>query len=172
MKRLTPNEIQFVKDTGVTPTVYQCDEWYRTIFTDEKVEYDNNKDHKDYLIRKEAYANKYFKIASDYAAEKYGVDLDAFMDKNLNIHNGDSDGISLEYVAVYLLYSFFTKEELENLTSEKAIEWLQNYRYFGGFRKWYGDCGIYIGDAIKAHEGLIEFYEEPDGNVWYREIYE
>ena len=32
MKKLTKNEINFIKETGWTPAVEQCDEWERTIF--------------------------------------------------------------------------------------------------------------------------------------------
>ena len=167
MRWLTQAEIQFVKDTGFTPTVFQCDEWNKTIFTDEKLEYGDN-----YNERREAYSDKYFNIACDYAAEKYGIDLPVFINKNIGMELDDCDGISLEYVATYLLYCFFSLEELRNLTSEKAIEWLQNYRYFGGFRKWYGDCSCYINEAIRAHKGLIEFYETEDKNIWWRERYE
>ena len=49
MKQLSSNEIKFVKETHFTPTVDQCGEYYRTIFTDEKVEYGDN-----YPVRREA----------------------------------------------------------------------------------------------------------------------
>ena len=32
MKKLTKTEINFIKETGWTPAVEQCDEWERTIF--------------------------------------------------------------------------------------------------------------------------------------------
>lgn len=166
MKRLTPNEIKFVKETGFTPTVYQCDQYYLTVFTDEKLELNSSTYTKD----REKYSRKWYKVAKKIAKEKYDVDLDAFIDKNLNIANDDYDGISLEYVATYLLYCFFTKEELLKMTDEEAHTFLQDYRYYYGFRKWYGDCSSYIHEAIQAHDGLIEFYDTEDGNVWWREV--
>ena len=161
MKQLTTKEIQFVKDTKFTPTVGQCGEYYRTIFTDEKVEYGDN-----YPARREAYDEKWYKVVSDYAKEHYGIDLDAFIAKNNNIENDDYDGISLEYVATYLFYCFFTKEELEKLTDEEATEFLKDYRYYGGFRKWDGGNLTYVQEAIEAYNGLRLFYLQDDGNIW------
>ena len=166
MKRLTPNEIRFVKETGFTPTVYQCDQYYLTIFTDEKLDYNSATYHKD----REKYSHKWYTVVEKAAKEKYDVDLDLFLSKNLNIENDDYDGISLEYVATYLFYCFFTKEELERLTDEEATKFLQDYRYYCGFRKWGGDCYPYIREAIQAHDGSIEFYDTEDGNVWWREV--
>lgn len=165
MKQLTLNEIKFVKETGFTPTVLQCAEWYRTIFTDEKCEFGDN-----YPERREEYEEKWYKVASDYAQEKYGVNLDEFISKNLSIDLDDSDGISIEFVATYLLYCFFTKEELENLSNQKALDFLQDYRYYGGFRKWYvGDMPYrmpYIEEAIEVYNDERVFYLQDDGNVW------
>ena len=166
MKQLTAKEIQFVKDTHFTPTVDQCAEWYRTIFTDEQIDISD----KDYASKREAYSEKWYKVAYDYAKEKYGIDLDAFITKNNNIENDDYDGISLEYVATYLFYCFFTKEELENLTDKEATEFLKDYRYYGGFRKWDGGNLTYVQEAIEAYEGTRIFYLQDDGNVWNTEV--
>ena len=164
MKQLTAKEIQFVKDTKFTPTVWQCDEYYRTIFTDEKCEFGDN-----YPERRDVYSQKWFNVASDYAKEKYGIDLDEFISKNLG-PNDDYDGISLEYVATYLFYCFFTKEELENLTDKEATEFLKDYRYYGGFRKWDGGNFTYVQEAIEAYDGKRLFYLQDDGNVWNTEV--
>lgn len=162
MKQLTRNEIKFVKETGFTPTVYQCDEYYRTIFTDEHIDISD----KDYASKKEAYSEKWYKVASDYAKEKYGIDLNVFIDKNISIENDDYDGISLEYVATYLFYCFFTKDELEKLTDKEATEFLKNYRYYCGFRKWDNGNLTYVQEAIEAYNGDRLFYLQDDGNVW------
>ena len=176
MKRLTENEIRFVKETGFTPTVWQCDEYDRTIFTDEcSPSYDEGgfESLHEWRIALEEYENKYFKIASAYAKDHYGFDLLNFLDKNLGSDLDDNDGISLEYVATYLFYAFFTKEELLELTDEEATKWLKDYRYFCGFRKWDGGNLVYVEDAIRAHNGEIEFYEvDEQGNIWWREKHE
>ena len=165
MKQLTDKEIKFVKETGFTPTVWQCSEWNRTIFTDEKFNCSGHS-FKD----RDEYNDKWFSVASDYAKEKYGFDLTTFLNKNLGIDLNDSDGISIEFVATYLLYCFFTKEELENLSNQKALDFLQDYRYYFGFRKWYvGDMHYrmpYIDEAIEVYNGERVFYLQDDGNVW------
>jgi len=145
MKRLTPEEIKFVKETKFTPTVYQCDQYYLTSFDD-------------------------YTDAAKVAKEKYGVDLDKFIAKNIAASLNDADAISLDYVAIYLLYSFFTKDELEKMTPKEALSWLMEYRYYFGFRKWAEqDAANAIYDAIAIYDGAAEFYDQPDGNVWCRE---
>ena len=141
MLQLTKNEIRFVKETGFTPTVYQCDEYSRTTFKD-------------------------YNMASKVAKDEYDVDLDEFIHKNIGIDLEDSDGISLEYVATYLFYCFFTKEELELLSPKDGLKWLQGYRYFFGFRKWDEMfTTIEINEAIEVYKGTRVFYLQDDGNV-------
>lgn len=160
MRKLTKNEVAFVKETGFTPTVYQCREYHRTAFYDMKL------DKKDY-DPSEGY---HYQLAKKVAREKYNVDLDEFLKKNISQSLNDGDSISLEYVATYLFYLFFTKEELQRMTDEAATEFLKNYRYYYGFRKWDGGNLTYVNDAIRAYEGEIEFYEDTDGNVLWREV--
>lgn len=151
MKRLTEQEIKFVKETGFTPTVFQCDEYSRT--------------------NKEPYYIDSYAEAQNIAREDFDIDVDEFLSKNIGMELDDSDSISLEFVATYLLYCFFTKEELEALTPEAALQWLQDYRYFFGFRKWDAQYAmIEINDALMVYEGKAEFYDNTDGNVWWREI--
>lgn len=146
MRELTSQEIKFVKDTHFTPTVYQCDEYYKTPF-------------KDY--------NDAFKCAQ----EEYNFNLDEFLDKNISADLDDADGISLEYVATYLLYAFFTVDELRTMSAKEALNWLQDYRYYGGFRKWSESLArIEILDAIGIHEDVNVLYETEDGNIWFREL--
>ena len=157
MKQLTKQEINFVKETGFTPTVFQCDEYHRTIFTNERVSRKN----------RQAYSEQYYKLAADYAKLQYNIDLDVFINKNIGEKLDDSDVISLEYVATYLFYCFFTKDELEKLTDKDATEFLQDYRYFSGFRKWYDGNLIYVNEAIEVYNGERVFYLQDDGNVWH-----
>ena len=112
----------------------------------------------------------HYQLAKKVAREKYNVDLDKFLKKNISQSLNDGDSISLEYVATYLFYLFFTEEELRRMTDEAATEFLKNYRYYYGFRKWDGGNLTYVNDAIRAYEGEIEFYEDTDGNVLWREV--
>lgn len=149
MLPLTDKEVQFVKDTKFTPTVYQCDTYSSTPFKD--------------------YAE-----AEKVAKEKYGVDLAEFLKKNLE--QEDTDGISLEYVATYLFYEFFSCEDLIDMASnrpEKGLEWLQDYRYHFGFRKWDLDLAVdEMWEAVMVYEGKRDFYITEDGQVWNKDIEE
>lgn len=137
MRRLTENEIKFFKETNFTPTVFQLDSYAQTPF-------------KDYAEAIKA------------AKETYNIDLDELLDDC----SKDNDSISLEYEATYLLYTFFTKEELEQLSAQEALDFLQNFKYFGGFRKWDLDfVGGEIQEAIEIYDGRREF-QEVDGSMW------
>lgn len=164
MKELTANEIKFIKETGWTPTVVQCSEWYRTIWTDEKVDTTSE----NYLAQRDEYDAKYLVISSAQAKEKYNVDLEQLYNKLCSVE--DSDGISLEYDATYLLYTFFTKEELLELDTAWVLAWLQDFKYYFGYRKWAeSDVEAAILEAIEIHAGTREFYLTEDGYVWNRE---
>lgn len=141
MKALTDKEIQFIKETDFTPTVIQCNEWNRTPF--ETVE-----------------------DASAYTLYNYGFNLVDLLDKLFD----DCDGISGEYNATYLFYTFFTKQELMELTPEKGLKWLQDFKYFCGYRKW--DIEFVekeINEALEIYNGTREFYETESGDIWNRE---
>lgn len=141
MKRLTENEIKFIKETKVTPTVMVCEEWRRT-----------------------PYAN--LAEATERAADLYQVSLSEILDKC-----AEDDGISLEYMASYLLYTFFSLEELENMTTAAVLDWLQDFKYFCGFRKWNENWAeIAMSEALDVYYGYREFYDTEDGEVWNREI--
>lgn len=144
MVKLTPEEIRFVNETKFTPTVYQLDEYPRTIF-------------------------KNFDEAQTLAKKIYNFDLNDFLRKNLE--QDDIDSISLEYVATYLFYSFFSKEDLNNMTPEFGLKWLQDYRYYNGFRKWDLDyiCNE-IKEALEIYSGKREFYITEDNQIWNREV--
>ena len=143
MRRLTENEIRFIKETGVTATVIQCDEWYRSQCSN--------------------YAD-----AEKLADEEYGINLDEFFRVLVDVHY---DSISLEYDAVYLLYTFLTREELENMSDSEVLEWLRNFKYWCGYRN-YDIYLAYINkcEALEVYDGTREFYETDDGEVWNREI--
>lgn len=151
MKFLKLNEIKFIKETGWTPTVYQCREYDKTIWAD----LCENKDEEFCmnLIDKEA-------------REEYAVDVHELYQKCTS----EYDGITLEYDAVYLFYTFFTKEELEKLTDEEATRWLKDFKYYSGYRKWDSGNLVYVNEALEVYNGQKEFYEDHDGEVWTRDI--
>ena len=162
MKRLTDDEIRFVKNTGFTPTVWQCDEYYKTAFTDEALDYNAP----DYSLKKrDEYSDRWYKAAYDCARFSYNFDLDEFIKKNLGDDLGDYDAISLEYVATYLLYCFFSKEELEKMTDKEATKFLQDYRYYFGFRKHDSGNMQFVQEALEVYDGSRVFYEADDGNI-------
>lgn len=141
MKRLTEKEIAFIKETHFTPTVLQCDEYDKTPFRD--------------------YAQ-----AEIAAKEKYGIVLKDLMEKCAA--DDDIDEISLEYAATYILYTFFSKEELSGMRISDALRFLMDFRYYLGFRKWdrsqAADC---LEEAIQIYDGAREFYPER-GHMWNR----
>ena len=143
MRKLNNNEIKFIKETGWTPTVHQCDEYDRTTLKD-------------------------LDTSIEVAKYEYDINLLELYDKTCNMDN--SDGISLEFEATYLFYTFFTKEELEKMSSKKGLSWLQDFKYYLGYRKWDEQyTTIEINEAIEVYNGTREFYEQ-DGNMWNREI--
>ena len=81
----------------------------------------------------------------------------------------ECDGISLEYEATYLFYTFFTKEDLEKMTDQYATDWLKDFQYFFGYRKWDGGNITYVDEALDVYNGKRVFYLEDDGAVWNME---
>lgn len=157
MKRLTEQEINFIKDTGWTPTLHQMG-------------YSENELKRTHLyqVQNIPVSPEMMQLQFESFANQYGFNLDDLYNKTCNLEN--SDGISLEYEATYLFYTFFTKEELEKLTDEEATKWLKDFKYFFGYRKWDDGNLVYVKEAIEIYEGTREFYEEYDGDIWNREI--
>lgn len=139
MKRLTANEIKFLKETGWTPTVVSCEEWRRCTFTADQ---------------------------EDEVMESYGIDVDAFRDKMFD--DDAIDGISLENEAAYILSIFFTWRELfEMMRSETVLKWLQDWRYFCGYRKWdEHDAYLAAGEAMDIVGGNKKVITDAEGYVW------
>lgn len=159
MKPLTKEEIKFIKETGWTPTVQQTDEWTRTIFAD------------NYIPTQDAYEleTKYgndwrFVYVEKYAKDNYDVNLDELYKKCTD----KADSITLENDATYLFYTFFTLEELEKLTNEQATKWLQDFKYYSGYRKWIEGNLQYVDEAISVYKKQSAFYiDEDDDNIWW-----
>lgn len=139
MKLLTANEIKFLKETGWTPTVSGCDEWERCTFTEDQEE---------------------------EVMKSYGIDVDAFMAKIFDIEA--IDGVSLEEEAAYILSVFFTESELfQMMKDETVLEWLQNWRYFCGYRKWVEAYACFAADeAIGILNGSKKIVTDENGYVW------
>lgn len=137
MKVLKQNEIDFLKKTGFTPTIYQCNEWSRTsVGSLEKAE----------------------KIAAEY-----GIDLHEFY----SVLMEEYDSISLENEAAYILSVFFANEELAKMTDADALKFLQDWKYHLGFRKWSEwDAMNAIAEAQRIHEGFTKVTSDADGNLW------
>lgn len=157
MKRLTEQEINFIKDTGWTPTLHQMG-------------YSENELKRTHLyqVQNIPVSPEMMRLQFESFANQYGFDLYDLYEKTCNPENSDS--VSLEYEATYLFYTFFTHEELEKLTDEEATKWLQDFKYYFGYRKWDGGNLTYVKEAIEIYEGTREFYEEYDGDVWNREV--
>ena len=122
MKRLTDNEIKFIKMTGCTATVIQCNEWKRTIWKDEP------------SLQLIAETCMHFGIGAVYDKISAGIFWKELTDK---ICDSNEDAISLEDLAIYLLRTFCTPDELRNMLHDQAsaLKWLQDWKYFFGFRK-------------------------------------
>lgn len=98
-------------------------------------------------------------------AKEYNIDIHILYDKICNLNN--SDAISLDNDATYLLYLFFTKEELKKMDPEFAIKWLQDFKYFLGYRKYDKNDIIHnITDAIQIHDKTRVLYLEDNDQVW------
>ena len=139
MKRLTANEIKFLKETGWTPTVSQCNEWKRCTFTADQEE---------------------------EVMKSYGIDVDAFRAK---IFDEDAiDSISLENEAAYILSIFFTWSDLfQMMRNETTLKWLQDWRYFCGYRKWdEQDAFLAAGEAMDIVGGNKKVITDTDGYIW------
>lgn len=163
MKKLTKNEINFIKETGWTPTVEQCNEWHRTIFT--KI-FDKENFKEKYIDEDGYVTDEFSNKVNEYVLKTYNIDTIDLYKK----FTEESDAISLEYEATYLFYTFFTKEELEKLTDEEASKWLKNFQYYSGYRKWDGGNLIYVNEAIEVYQGKRVFYCESDGEVWNKAV--
>jgi len=137
MKVLKDNEIKFLKDTGFTPTVYACDEWYRSKLKDD--------------------------ADAEEKAREYGIELSSFYNMLMKEH----DSISLENEAAYILYIFFTLEQLARLSDADALKFLRDWKYYLGFRKW-SECDAMNArhEAQRIHEGFTKVTSDADGNLW------
>ena len=139
MKLLTANEIKFLKETGWTPTVTSCNEWKRCTFTEDQ---------------------------EDEVMKSYGIDAEAF--RFMIFDDNAIDCISLAEEAAYILSVFFTWSELFQMMRDKTVlKWLQDWRYFCGYRKWdEGEAYIAAGVAMDIVGGCKKVITDEDGYIW------
>lgn len=145
MKPLTADEIQFIKETGYTPNACMQGEWGRTIW------------HRQPTLQEVVEYCTHHCISSAYDKISGQIFLDDLHDK----FDFPYDSISLEDTAVYLFRIFFTTQELLDLlkapyayeSADKhyhvtaSANWLQNWKYFMGFRKCY-DADMWVEQAL------------------------
>ena len=160
MKPLTQKEIDFIKETGWTPTVEQADEWYRTIFP-KLLKEPTDSDY--YINMNKSDAEKYFEKIDELCLQKYNIDLTELYKKCVD----EYDEITLENDATYLFYSFFTKEELKKLTDKEATKWLKDFKYHCGYRKWDGGNLSFVNEAIMVYDNEASFYTDEDNDIWW-----
>ena len=72
----------------------------------------------------------------------------------------EPDSISIEDTATWVLSHYFSLEELEVMRPEDAEKFLQNWKYFLGFRKCEGWGDTYIHNAMRALRGEIVLDEK------------
>lgn len=157
MKKLTKKEIKFIRETGWSPTLVQMNysEIEMRVPFFKRFLYEN--------LKSSDAESKYLALA-----EKYDIDLNKLYKKTCNLDN--CDGISLEYDATYLLYTFFTSEELVDLNVSWALKWLQDFKYYFGYRKWNEHfVEIEIEEALEIYAGTREFYKL-NGEMWNRKV--
>ena len=160
MKPLTENEIVFVKGTNYTATVWQCNEWSRTVWGHEPT------------YAEIATWCMHAGIAEVYDVLSAGAFLDCLHEKFNNVE----DSISVENLGIYLFRTFLTREEMEDLLHQPPVEvcddgyrftasakFLKDWKYFNGFRK--------IDDADYILEMALDprwtYSVDDDGDVWY-----
>lgn len=158
MKPLTSAQIQFIKYTHITPTVVQCDEWERTVW-----KHDPSSD----------------EIAAACADLGIGTTKDealAFWDELLYDFNHCEDAISLEDAAIYLFRTFLTPTEMEEMLKSPSVDkglygyeltksgqWLRDWKYFNGYRKW-DNCDYLLEQALNKD---YKMYVDDEGDVYY-----
>lgn len=154
MKRLTEQEIEFIKHTGWTPTLHQ-------------MEYSENELKRTHLyqIQNIPMSSEMMKLEFESSANQYGFNLNDLYNKTCNLNNDDS--ISLEEEAIYLLYTFFTKDELVDMENSYALKWLKDFKYYYGYRKWNEyEAEMAILDALEVYSGTRTFAEDDNGEIY------
>lgn len=160
MRLLTDNEIKCLKETRITPTVIQCDEWEKTIFADKFKEIEEHTESTEV-------ADAIRKYVDYYVKEHYDIDLHDFYTDLMR----DYDGISLEEEAPYVIYCLLTEEELDSKTDKELLYWLQDWKYFLGYRKADElDAQIARHEAKGLFNGAREVRTYEDGSIYISKL--
>lgn len=147
MKALTNQEIKFLKETRWTPTLYQMDYKKTPLMTNKDIE----------II--------YFHY--EILARNYKINIQTLYNKFTR--DDEIDAISLEDEAVWLLYNFFTEEDLKTHNNKFFLDWLQDFQYYNGYRKWdESDVMSAINTVFEIYSGNLEFYTDDNGSVGVR----
>jgi len=155
MKRLTEGEIQFIRGTGYTATVWQNDEWHRTYWGEEPT-----------LSEVAEYC-----MDSGITEVYDKISAATFLKHLHEKFNTIEDGISLEMLAIYLFRTFLSPTQLEEMLAapndrdmRPSAIWLQDWKYNFGFRKW-ADADYLVRDALNPNIKLDTSSDE----IWYNE---
>lgn len=82
----------------------------------------------------------------------------------------ESDSISIEDTATWVLSHYFTFEQLVAMKGEDAEKFLKDWKYFFGFRKCDGWGAIYISNAIDALVGKLVLDKKSKEYVYIKKI--
>ena len=154
MKVLTENEIKLMDGLRITPNqlngetdVYKDEDQPRPYPLLEKV--------LDFCLH-----NGITEVHDKLSAHKF---LDGLAAKLTEAE----DSCSLEDTAAWVLSHYFTREQLEKMTGEEAEEYLQDWKYWCGFRKCQGWGNTYIEEACQVLDGDL-VPGECEGDLMYR----
>lgn len=155
MERLTESEIQFIRGTGYTATVWQNDEWHRTYWGEEPT----LSEVAEYCMHN-GIAEVYDKISAA-----------TFLKHLHEKFNTVEDSISLEMLAIYIFRTFFSTAQLEEMLAAPSNDgvrpsalWLQDWKYNFGFRKWQ-DADYLVRDALNPNIKL----DTSEDEIWYND---
>lgn len=77
------------------------------------------------------------------------------------------DELSLEDVAVWVLTTYLTREQVEKMSDVEIIGFLQSWKYYFGFRKHEGQGDFYQSLALAVFDG--ELVLDNDGeDIYYK----
>lgn len=82
--------------------------------------------------------------------------------------NDGFDSISIEDVAAWVLTTYLTETEVMVMSGEEIIKYLQDWKYFFGFRKHEGRGELYRQLAFQVWDG--DLVQDPNNDeIWYIE---
>ena len=109
-----------------------------------------------------------FCMHEGYAPVYDKITADIFLTKIANKICEAEDSISLEDCGIFLLSHYFTVKELESMNREQVLQFLQDWKYYYGFRKAdLRDADMMRWMAISLLEGRLE--QVGDEEYFYRE---